>query len=68
MLLIFKLLMSMFWVDNVENQMEFNLVQKRKENSHHDHIPLNVKGNRNLFFSVYQQTYSHRYYSPKPQL
>ena len=26
------------------NQMEFNLVQNRKENSHHDYIPLNLKG------------------------
>ena len=25
----------------------------RKENCHHDHIPFNAKGNRNLVFSVY---------------
>ena len=24
-----------------------------KENCHHDHIPFNVKGNRNIVFSVY---------------
>ena len=31
---------------------EFYLVQNRKENCHHDHIPFNVKGNENLVFSV----------------
>ena len=31
--------------------MEFHLVQNRKENCHHDHIPLNVKGN--IVFSVW---------------
>ena len=40
------------------NQMEFNLVQNRKENCHHDHIPFNVKGNGNIVFSVYE--YTHR--------
>ena len=35
------------------NQMEFHLVQNRKENCHHDYIPFNVKGNRNIVFSVY---------------
>ena len=35
------------------NQMEFNLVQNRKENCHHEHIPFNLKGNRNVVFSVY---------------
>ena len=35
------------------NQMEFHLVQNRKENCHHDHIPLNVKGNGILVFSVW---------------
>ena len=35
------------------NQMEFNLVQNRKENCHHDHIPFNLKGNANIVFSVY---------------
>ena len=34
-------------------QMEFHLVQNRKENCHHDHIPFNVKGNGNIAFSVY---------------
>ena len=34
------------------NQMEIHLVQNRKENNHHDHIPFNVKGNGNLIFSV----------------
>ena len=35
------------------NQMEFHLVQNRKENCHHDHIPCNMKGNGNIVFSVY---------------
>ena len=34
------------------NQMEFHLVQNRKENCHHGHIPFNVKGNGNSFLSV----------------
>ena len=33
-------------------QMEVCLVQIRKENCHHDHIPFNVKGNGNIVFSV----------------
>ena len=32
--------------------MEFHLVQNRKENCHHDHIPFNVKGNGKTVFSV----------------
>ena len=32
--------------------MEFHLVQNRKENCHHDHIPFNLKGNGILVFSV----------------
>ena len=38
---------------SILNQMEFRLVQNRKKNSHHDHIPFNVKGNGNIVFSVY---------------
>ena len=38
---------------SILNQMEFHLVQNHKENCHHDHIPLNVKGNRNIVFSVW---------------
>ena len=34
------------------NQIEFHLVQNRKENCHHDHIPFNVKGNGNIVFSA----------------
>ena len=34
------------------NQMEFHLVQNRKENCHHDYIPFNVKGTGSLVFSV----------------
>ena len=30
--------------------MEFYLVQIRKENCHHDHIPFNLKGNGNTSF------------------
>ena len=29
---------------SISNQMEFHLVQNRKENCHHDQIPFNVKG------------------------
>ena len=35
------------------NQMEIHLVQNRKENCHHNHIPFNLKGNGNIVFSVY---------------
>ena len=45
------------------NQMQFHLIQitvvipfgseNRRENCHHDHISFNVKGNRNIVFSVY---------------
>ena len=37
---------------SISNQMEFHLVQNRKENCHHDHIPFNLKGNGNIVFSV----------------
>ena len=37
---------------SILNQMEFNLVQNRKENCNHDHIPFNLKGNGNIVFSV----------------
>ena len=39
---------------NFLNQMEFHLVQNRKENCHHDHIPFNVKGNGYIVLSVYR--------------
>ena len=32
--------------------MDFYLVQNQKENCHHDHIPLNLKGNGNIVFSA----------------
>ena len=35
---------------SILNQMEFNLVQIRKENCRHDHIPFNLKGNGNPVF------------------
>ena len=38
---------------SILNQMDFHLVQNRKKNYHHDHIPFNVKGNGNIVFSVY---------------
>ena len=38
---------------SILNQMDFHLVQNRKKNCHHDHIPFNVKGNANIVFSVY---------------
>ena len=34
------------------NQMEFHLVQNRKENCPRDHTPFNLKGNGMLVFSV----------------
>ena len=39
---------------SILNQMEFHLVQNRKENCHHDHIKIafNVEENGNLVFSV----------------
>ena len=37
----------------VLNRMKFYLFQNRKENCHHDHIPLNLTGNGNIVFSVY---------------
>merc|ERR1719154_954977 len=36
----------------IVNQMDIHLVQNRRENCHHDHIPFNVKGNRIRVFSV----------------
>ena len=33
-------------------QMDFHLVHNQKENCHHDHIPINLKGNENIFFWV----------------
>ena len=39
---------------SILNQMDFHLVQNRKENCHHDQIPLNLKeGNGNIVFAVY---------------
>ena len=38
---------------SILNQMEIHLVQNRKDNCHHDHIPFNVKGNGSIVFSVY---------------
>ena len=35
------------------NQMEFHLIQNRKETFPHDQIPFNLKGNRNIMFSVW---------------
>ena len=38
---------------SILNQMEFHLVENRKENCHRDHIPFNVKGIGNIVFLVY---------------
>ena len=38
------------------DRIEINLVQNRKENCHHDHIPFNLKGNGNKVFSVCTET------------
>ena len=37
---------------SILNQMEFHLIQNRKENRYHDHIPFNLKINGNIVFSV----------------
>ena len=34
---------------SILNKKQFHLVQNRKENCHHDHIPFNYKGNGNSF-------------------
>jgi len=44
---------------SILNQIEFHLVQNRKENCHHDHIPFNLKENRIRVFSVYEIFISH---------
>ena len=41
---------------SILNQIDFHLVQNRTENCHHDHIPLNLKGNGKQVFSVYGNT------------
>ena len=33
---------------SIFNQIDFYLVQSRKENYHHDRIPFNLRGNENL--------------------
>ena len=38
---------------NFEPKIEFHLVQNRKENCHHDHIPFNVKEIGFIVFSVW---------------
>ena len=44
---------------SILNQMEIHLVHKNwKENCHHDHIPFNVKGNRNSFLSLTDWVYT----------
>ena len=48
----FNFIFNIWFNIYILNQMEFNLVQYRKGNCHHDHIPFNVKGNGNIVFSV----------------
>ena len=36
-----------------QTKIGFHLVQNRKENCHHNHIPFNFIGNENLVLSVY---------------
>ena len=36
---------------SILNQMDLHLVQNRKENCHHHHIPFNVKGKGNIVYS-----------------
>ena len=51
---------------SILNQMEFHLVQNRKENCYHDHIPFDLKGNGHIVFSVFLkwnfffQNYGHK--------
>ena len=44
---------------SILNQMEIQLVQNRKENCHHDHIPFNLKGKEMLVSSVQLSTLTH---------
>ena len=39
---------------SILKQMEFHLVLNWNENYHHDHIPFNLNGNRNLFPRVHE--------------
>ena len=39
---------------SILSQMEFHLVQNRKEHCHHDYIPFDMKGNKSLVFSSWQ--------------
>ena len=51
---------------SILNQMEFHLVQNRKENCQHDHIPFNVKGNGNRVLSrrqLYDESFQERWYT-----
>ena len=43
---------DLYFEGHILNQMEFHLVQNRKENCHHDHIPFNVKGIGNIDLSA----------------
>ena len=42
---------------------KFHLVQNRKEDYHHNHIPFDLKGNGNIVFSVYMLKIIHIYIS-----
>ena len=48
---------------SISNQMDFNLVQNRKGNCHHDQIPFNLKGNGKKVFSVCWKNSSYQTYS-----
>ena len=37
---------------SILNQMKLYLVQNQNENCHHDHIPLKLEGNVNLFLRI----------------
>ena len=43
---------------SILNQMEYHLVQNRKENTHYDHVPFNLKGNGILVLSVQANLHS----------
>ena len=50
---VFLLIMKQIWV---------RLVQNEKENCNYNHIPINLKGLRNVFVSVYIYTLQYRQY------
>ena len=42
--------------------------ENQKENCHHDHIPINIKGNGSIVFSVYVETAATRSYTKRDEV